>query len=338
MTEQLSVCFVWHMHQPLYKDRLADKYLMPWVRLHALKDYLDMPLILEDYPKIRQTFNLVPSLIEQINDYAHNNASDRELDLLNKDFNSYSNVDKLYILNNSFHAELETQIKIYPYYYQLYKKKMNLLKNNFKVEEIIGDFNPQEYFDMLMWFNLCWFDNLWLESYSELKSLVDKGKDFNQEDRQNLIKCQQKILKEVIPTYKRLQEKGQIEVITTPYYHPILPLLIDTNSAVLANTYTSLPQKCYLFPKDAQAQIKKACDLYEKSFGCKPKGMWPSEMSVSVQALNLIAKEGFEWVVLNEGLLTKSTDKQIIRDENGNLVNAETICQPYKLKNERLRY
>ena len=232
MTEQLSVCFVWHMHQPLYKDRLANKYLMPWVRLHAIKDYLDMPLILEDYPKIRQTFNLVPSLIEQINDYAHNNASDRELDLMNKDFNTYSNIDKIYILNNSFHAELETQIKIYPYYFELYKKKINLLKINPKIEDIIKDFTNQEYFDMLMWFNLCWFDYMWFESFAELKNLISKGHNFNTEDCQILINCQLKILKDIIPTYKRLQEKGQIEVITTPYYHPILPLLIDSNSAV----------------------------------------------------------------------------------------------------------
>src|SRR5471030_2340709 len=122
MTEQLSVCFIWHMHQPLYKDRLTGKYLLPWVRLHAIKDYLDMVKVLEGFPSIKQTFNLVPSLIEQIEDYAHNSAVDHQLLLTVKSIENYTKEDKLYILKESFHANLNRNIKIHAPYFTRYVK------------------------------------------------------------------------------------------------------------------------------------------------------------------------------------------------------------------------
>ncbi len=76
MVKKLSVAFVWHMHQPSYKDDSTGLYVMPWVRLHAIKDYLDMLYLLNEFPNIKQTFNLVPLLLEQIQDYAYNNADD----------------------------------------------------------------------------------------------------------------------------------------------------------------------------------------------------------------------------------------------------------------------
>ncbi len=332
MTEHLSVCFVWHMHQPLYKDRVANRYIMPWVRLHGIKDYLDMPTLLEEYPKIRQTFNLVPSLLEQIEDYASNNASDRELDLTNKNCAEYTDDDKLYILNNSFHSELKTQIRPYPRYFELYSKKSNLSKQGLKPNEMLNSFSQQDYADMLTWFNLAWFDNMWLDNIKELSLLVKKDRNFSDSDRKTIIGQQISLLQKIIPTYKRLQKSGHLEVITNPYYHPILPLLIDSNLARLANSYSSLPDKCYLFPEDAKAQLDMACDLYKKSFDAKANGMWPSELSISMQALNLIAKSGINWVVADEAILTKSTNLSIVRDEHGNLVHPEVLCQPYKLK------
>ncbi len=332
MTEHLSVCFVWHMHQPLYKDRLANKYIMPWVRLHGVKDYLDMPTLLTEYPKIRQTFNLVPSLIEQIEDYANYDASDQELYLALKKPADYNDEDKLYILNNSFHAELKTQITPYEHYYALYIKKTTLAKQGLKPSQMLEKFTLQEFSDMITWFNLTWFDSLWLENIDELKKLIIKGHNFTDSDRKFIIKQQRDLLKQIIPTYKKLQNAGQLEVITSPYYHPILPLLIDSNLGKLANSYSSLPKKCYLFPQDASAQLAMSVDLCEKSFGLKPQGMWPSELSISMQALSLIAKAGIEWVVADEALLTKALELNISRDEHGNLMNPELLCQPYNLK------
>src|SRR3982074_2797026 len=77
----LKVAFVWHMHQPYYKDDLTSTYLLPWVRLRGAKDYYKMPALLDNYPKVRATFNLVPSLLAQIEDYGKEESVDLFLNL-----------------------------------------------------------------------------------------------------------------------------------------------------------------------------------------------------------------------------------------------------------------
>jgi alpha-amylase/alpha-mannosidase (GH57 family) len=331
MTEQLSVCFIWHMHQPLYKDRLTGKYLLPWVRLHAIKDYFDMVKVLEEFPKIRQTFNLVPSLIEQIEDYAHNEAVDEQLLLTIKAETEYTQEDKLYILAESFHSNLERQIKVHAPYLQLYLKRQKFLDKRLTYEEMLDQFCDQEYADMATWMNLAWFDPMWQKSIDEVKQLIQQGKNFVLNQRKQLIQVQRDLIKQIIPYYRKMQEEGQIEVTTTPYYHPILPLLIDTNSARLADPNVNLPQKLFFHRDDAIHQVKVGLDLYDRTMGQKARGMWPSEMSISPGALEIIANQGINWVIADEALLNKSTGLSIYRDQYGNLNSADTLCQPYEL-------
>lgn len=330
MTEKLSVCFIWHMHQPLYKDRLTGMYLMPWVRLHGIKDYVDMPLILEDYPNIRQTFNLVPSLLEQLNDYA-NGAIDEQIVLTCKDNSQYTPADKIAILRESFHCNLNRQIKAHTPYYDLYLKRERCLKKGRTLATMIDEFSPQEYSDLATWFNLAWFDPYWVKNNAELKAYFLQGGNFTQVQRERLIEIERDVIRQTIPVYKRLQETGQIEVTTTPYYHPILPLLIDTNAARWCAPQTPLPEKLFFHREDARAQLDKGLDLYEDMLGQKARGMWPSEMSVSPASLELIAQCGIKWVVLDEALLCKSAGVGIYRDHHGNLNNPDVLCQPYQL-------
>ncbi len=331
MTEQLSVCFMWHMHQPLYKDRLTGKYLLPWVRLHAIKDYLDMAKVLEAFPNIRQTFNLVPSLIEQIEDYAHNNAVDEQLLLTIKPCENYTKEDKLYILAESFHANLERQIKVHAPYLVLYSKMQKLLSKSDLYEDILDQFTNQEYADMATWMNLSWFDPLWQNNIDELKHLLIQGENYSLEQRKRIIQIQRELIGQIIPYYRKKQEEGQIEVTTTPYYHPILPLLVDTNAARLAKPNVILPKKLFFHREDAVHQVKTGLGLYEKTMGQKSNGMWPSEMSISPSALEIIAQNGVNWVIADEALLCKTTGDVIYRDEFGNLNSAETLCQPYEV-------
>lgn len=331
MTEHLSVCFIWHMHQPLYKDRLSGMYLMPWVRLHAIKDYLDMALILKGFPRVRQTFNLVPSLLEQLHDYAWNDAVDMQLLLTRKPQEQYTDADKLYILTESFHANLERQIKPHVYYFELHQKRQRLLKRGLTMPTMIEEFSSQEYADMAAWMNLAWFDPLWLEQLPELETMVQQGREFTLDQRCRIIDEQRRIIQQTIPVYKELQDSGQIEVITSPYYHPILPLLIDSNVARVASAYTSLPKQLFLHREDALHQLQAGLSRYKNELGREARGMWPSEMSVSPSALELIAQCGIKWVVLDEALLTKTLEQGVYRDEHGNLNGAELICQPYKL-------
>lgn len=331
MTQQLSVCFVWHMHQPLYKDRLTGKYLMPWVRLHAIKDYLDMALILKDYPKIRQTFNLVPSLIEQLDDYAHNNAVDDQLLLTCKDEKEYSENDKKYLLWESFHANLEQQIKIHPSYFELYSKRERLTRLSRNDASIIGEFTNQEYADMAAWLNLAWFDPLYYKKIAALDQLIKQGSNYTLAQRRQIIEIERQLIRDTMPAYKSMQDEGQIEVITSPYYHPILPLLIDSNVARLPNPQTTLPERLYFHRQDAEHQIAAGLARYEKMLGRKARGMWPSELSVSPAALELISQAGIKWVVLDEAILSKTLNRGIERDQYGNLNSAELLCQPYEL-------
>jgi alpha-amylase/alpha-mannosidase (GH57 family) len=330
VTEKLSVCFIWHMHQPLYKDRLSGLYLMPWVRLHGIKDYIDMPLILEEFPNIRQTFNLVPSLIEQLDDYAKG-AVDEQLLVTCKDENEYTTSDKIFILRESFHCNLERQVKKFAPYFELWQKRERLIKKGNSHASMVDEFTPQEYADMATWFNIAWFDPMWVAKHDEIANYIRQGGKFNREQRERLIEIQREIIRETIPIYKRLQDKGQIEVTTTPYYHPILPLLIDTNAARWCSPQTALPEKLYFHREDARAQLDKGLKLYEERLGTKARGMWPSEMSVSPAALELISDVGIKWVVLDEALLCKSAGVGIYRDHHGNLNNPEVLCQPYKL-------
>jgi len=325
---KLCVAVIWHMHQPLYKDRLTGRYLMPWVRLHAIKDYLDMVEILRQYPKIRQTFNLVPSLLEQLVDYGHHGAIDRALELTLKPIDRMTPDDKAYLLERFFDLNWENQLKPYPRYHELATKRNDLLAH-MSAEEAAARFLPQELRDLTVWFNLGWFDPMWLERDADLRSLVQRGRNFTQADRELLVTKQRELIRAIVPTYARMQAEGRIELTTTPFYHPILPLLVDTDSARVARPDLPLPQHRYQHVEDARAQVKKGLDYFAENFGYRPSGMWPSEESVSPAVVELMADQGVSWIVSDEGVLAHSLGTKLGRDGGGQLQEPATLYQPY---------
>lgn len=228
---------------------------MPWVRLHGTKDYLDMVEILEKYPLIRQTFNLVPSLVEQIEDYATGNVKDKFLELSYKAAGELTLEDKIFILENFFSINTERVISIFPRYYELYLRRQRK-----------SDFTTQDYLDLQVWFNLAWIDPYFRQDIPELRNLVIKARFFSEEEKQIVLKKQLEILKDVIPTYKKFLDNQQIELSTSPYYHPILPLLYSTNIAKQANPKTILPKIKFAYPEDAKAQVEDAVEFYRAKF------------------------------------------------------------------------
>ncbi len=172
---------------------------------------------------------------------------------------------------------------------------------------------------------------MWQQSIDEIKQFIQQGKNFSLSQRQRIIEIQRDLMKQIVPYYRLKQEEGQIEVTTTPYYHPILPLLIDTNAARLPDPNVVLPQKLFFHRDDAVHQVKAGLDLYSRTMGQKARGMWPSEMSISPSTLEIIAGESVNWVIADEALLCKSTGLSIYRDQYGNLNSADTLCQPYEL-------
>lgn len=309
----LYLAFIWHMHQPYYRDLVSNEIRLPWVRLHGIKDYLDMVKILEHYPRIHQTFNLVPSLIEQIQWYIEG-AQDTYQLLSQKKAEELTPDEKHFIREHFFSANLHNIISVYPRYYFLYLKKQ-------RGEE----FSAQEYLDLQVWFNLAWFDYACKKTLPELIRLIAKGRYYTEEDKTVVLRQQTTLLKEIIPAYKKFQDQGQIEVTVSPYYHPITPLLYNTSIAKEANRSTSLPEGRFSYPQDALAQIRQAAELYQKSFGRPAQGMWPSEEAVSEHIVPFMISSGIKWIVTDEAILLRSLKKKR---------TSQTLYKPYLLRRD----
>lgn len=309
----LYLAFIWHMHQPYYRDLITNEIHLPWVRLHGIKDYSDMVKILENFPKIHQTFNLVPSLIEQIQAYI-DGAQDTFQVLSYKRAKDLNQEEKRFIYDRFFSAHLANIISVYPRYYQLYFKKQKNIA-----------FDTQDYLDLQVWFNLAWFDTYFKKNIPELRNLIYKARYFTEEDKKVVLDTQIKVLKDILPIYREFQDKGQIEVTISPYYHPITPLLYDTKTAKEANKSTPLPVEKFHYPEDAKSQINQAVKLYQDVFGKMPSGMWPSEESVSEHIIPFIIQSGIKWIVTDEAILFKSLNKKR---------TPERLYKPYLLKRE----
>ncbi len=295
----LNLAFIFHMHQPYYKNLLTGESSLPWVRLHGVKDYLDMVEILEQYPQIHQTFNIVPSLIEQLEDYTNRTVKDTFLELSYKPAQDLTQEDKTFILKEFFSINKERVISLFPRYYELYSKRQKA-----------SGFNTQDYLDLQLLFNLAWIDLSFRQKIKALREIIAKGRFFSEEDKHLVLDAQLIILEEIIPSYKKAQEGGQVELSVTPYYHPILPLLCTTKSAKEANLRSRLPNSEFKYPQDAQGQVKSAVSFYQERFGMAPCGMWPSEESVSERVLPFIMESGINWIVTDEAILFKSLKKK----------------------------
>jgi alpha-amylase/alpha-mannosidase (GH57 family) len=324
----LYIAFVWHMHQPYYKDDISGSCILPWVRMHGIKDYYDMPALLTDFPAIHQTFNLVPSLLKQIQDYVENQGTDTFLLLTLKPAAELNQEDKLFLLRNSFMANWDTMIRPYPAYWDLLERRGRSVSPT-DLQNATRYFTTQDYLDLQVWFNLTWFDPVFKRNDPLLKGLIEKGSGFSENEKVLLIQKQRDVMAMIIGEYRRLAEQGRIELTTTPFYHPIMPLLYDTDLARIAVPDIHLPANRFSHPEDVRAQIQRAVAFHEKLFGARPRGMWPSEGSVAEEILPLIAEAGIQWIGTDEAVLARSLGVHIDRDFAGIMKNPEVLYKPY---------
>lgn len=324
--KKLSIAFYWHMHQPVYQLTPDGDYLMPWVRLHAVKDYLDMLLMIDNFPKIKLNFNLVPTLLDSLIEYGEKDYHDIHSRLSVTNIDELTNEDKEFILNNFFDANYTSMIQPHQYYNHLYKKRFSNEKVN------LSDFSDQEISDLMAWFNLAWVDPSYKEIFPEFKELIEKEKNYTLKDRINIIEFHKKIIRMIIPKYKQAMEKGQIEITTSPYYHPILPILTDIKSSQkeLATIDESLNNLD--MTEDAKIQIESALNRVEEIFGKRPQGFWPSEQGVNAKTLELLKEAGVKWAVSDEGVLSNSIDYEFVRDYRGYLEDPYFLTKSYKYK------
>src|SRR5512139_407873 len=260
--EPLYVSLVWHQHQPLYfKDPETGIYTRPWVRVHATKDYYDMASTVAQYPNVHVTFNLTPVLLRQLDDFIAG-AKDVYWVMAEKPADQLTDDDKRFILQRFF----DTNPKIiarFPRYQELADQRQSADPE--AIEAALASFTTQDFLDLQVLFNLAWFDPDFL-AQEPLKALVDKGRDFAEADKPPLFDQALKVIKGIVPLHKDLQDQGQIEVITTPYAHPILPLLYNTDLELVGNPAAIMPNR-FSYPNDAIAQLKKSVEIYQQYYG-----------------------------------------------------------------------
>src|SRR5579864_6563633 len=327
----LRVILLWHQHQPFYKDLVTGEYRLPWVRLHALKDYYGMVKLLDEFPNVHQNFNLVPSLMVQIEDYAAGTAADPFLSVAAKPAKDLSSEERRFALQYLFQANPVNLIGRYPRYRELWE---GFRQHGASPERAEKYFTPQDFTDLQVLSQLAWFDEFFLQE-KEVAALIHKGRQFSLDDQRLVIEREKEVLGKVLPAYAEAARKGSIEISTTPFYHPILPLVCDTNAGAVSSPALPLPQNRFRHPEDAREQLVRGLDLHQKVFGVRPKGVWPSEGSVSEEVLAIAHSVGVQWMATDEGVLGRSTGVFFARDGNGRLPGplAEKLYDIHRYEN-----
>src|SRR6202158_913115 len=323
---QLRVVVLWHQHQPFYKDLVTGQYRLPWTRLHALKDYYGMVKLLEEFPQVHQTFNLVPSLIAQIQDYASGEAQDPFLQVAGKPAKDLTREERQFALQYLFQANPVNVIGRYPRYRELWER-FHLAGGS--AERADKYFQAQDFTDLQVLSQIGWFDEYFLAE-KDVAELVRKGRNYTLEDQRFVMARQRELLGRVLPVHAEAVKKGSIEISTSPFYHPILPLVCDTQAGAVSSPGLALPQNRYRHPEDAREQLLRGLDLHEKVLGMRPQGVWPSEGSVSEEALAIAHRLGVQWMATDEGVLGRSLGTHFPRDGNGYL-NSEGAHRLYTI-------
>jgi alpha-amylase/alpha-mannosidase (GH57 family) len=322
--KEVTVAFVWHFHQPYYTDPLTYTAPFPWVRLHAAKGYFDMGVLLEEHPDMRATVNLTPSLLLQIQEQVRGTVSDVFWAHTTRPASDLNEDERTFVLRHFFAANWNTMVRPYDRYYTLLIQRGTEPQESDLVR-LARRFSVQDFLDLQVWQNLAWFGHRAVARYPALRELIAKGRHFTEADKQEVLKIQHEVLSALIPLFHRLYERGQIELSTTPFFHPILPLLIDSDIAKRSRPDSALPPR-FVHPEDARAQLRLALEFHENLFGHRPAGIWPSEGSVCPELVSMLAELGICWTATDEGILAASTDTWR-RDEQ--------LYRPYLLTGEQ---
>ena len=323
---RVHLVVLWHMHQPQYRDPETGRYVLAWTRLHALKDYYGMVEMLREFPNFHATFNVVPALGIQLEEYASGEFHEPWFSLAYKNADELSREDKAEILSRAFQVNHERLMSRWPRFVELYEWSRPA-----GGAQALVTFTPRDWRDLQLLSQLAWMEESWFQTDDVTGRLATKGKDFTERDKSALKEKQQELLRLVLPAYRDAAARGQIEISTTPFYHPILPLICDSDIARVANPATPLPRRAYRRPEDAREQLQLARQYHEKTFGAKPAGLWPSEGSVSDQALTIAAQEGFQWFGTDEGVLGRTLNVGFFRDTNGIPANADRLYRPWRV-------
>lgn len=317
----IRLAILWHMHQPFYQDLETGEHALPWARLHALKDYRGMVDLLEPFPGVRATFNLVPSLVRQVEDYASGAGTDRLLRVGLTPADMLTATDRAFLVANGFHASVERLIAPHPRYAELHGTR-----------EQSASWTVDDLRDLQVWHKLVWMDPDRLREDQRLGSLVAKGRGFSEDDKAALHAVEMEWLQSTVGAYRRACERRQVELSTSPFYHAILPLLCDTDAHLAAYPEAARPAQPFRHPIDAREQLTRAVRFHQERFGMPPQGLWPSEGAVSNLVVPIVAAEGLGWMATDEDVLARSLGEDLPRDGDGLPLRAEVLYRPYEVQ------
>ena len=301
----MKVALLWHMHQPSYWEADTGRYRYPWAFLHAARHYHMMGILAKEQPEMAMTINVTPVLMEQLDDYSKDDFKDLLLDVVRKPADSLDSSDISRLLDHVFKLNFPTMISPYPRYREL----KNLLDGT-RVKKVRED----ELRDLQVLYLLTW-TGAPLRRRPEIAELLKKGKQFSEEDKKTVFSACHQAVKEVLPIYRELDKEGKVEISTTPYFHPILPLLMDCEVARESKHNVPLDDVSFRFPEDARWHVEEALRAFESRFGRSPRGMWPAEGSVSNAALELLSSCGLKWAATDEAVLVRSLGRFPLSEE-----------------------
>lgn len=317
---QLNVVLCWHMHQPWYRDGVEGDYRLPWVYLHGIKDYSDMAWHLERHPRMRAVVNFTPVLLEQLDDYTQQLAAflrdgkpmqDRMLNLLaGVEDIPLDSAGRAQLIADCQRCHAPTMIHPYPPFQRLFKiigatDDSGIGNQRFRCPLVY--LSRQYFLDLLTWYHLAWLGQS-LQELPAVQTLLEKGGEFDAADRRSLLEVIHDCLAGLIPRYRKLAERGQIELSMTPYMHPIVPLLNDFHNMRCALLDAPAPQATSYPGGNERAlwHLQQGLAVFERYFGRKPQGVWLAEGGISSDAVQLLDGLGIRWTASGEGVWRNS--------------------------------
>ena len=332
--KKLQLILCWHMHQPDYREYLRGEYVLPWTYLHAMKDYTDMAFHLEQHPQARAVVNFVPILLEQLHDYEQQFQSGEIRDALLKmlkheRLDELGDEQRLHILDSCFKSDHAKMLKPYRAYQHLFDL-LKVLEGHGR--ENVTYLSGQYLADLLVWYHMVWMGESLRRSSELVARLMTKGSQFTYAERMELFGLIGAVIADIVPRYRKLAERGQIEISSTPYNHPIMPLLIDFAAARESEPNAPLPQAVQ-YPgglSRVHAHLANAVESHRQNFGAAPHGMWPSEGGVSRATLKLLAEHGCEWTATGQAVLANS----LLREMNDHPLPGSSgyLYKPYQVE------
>jgi len=295
--------FLWHLHQPEYRDPQTGQPILPWVRQHASRAYTDMAAALERYPQVKAVANWAPSLLSQLEAYVAG-TQDADEQLARKPAEALTPEERAHVLREGFSADWNVWVRPVARYSELLDKRGTDLRQIDLLERQAA-FTAQELRDLQVQFVLAWMGFTARREEPRISELVAKERGYTEEEKIAAVDAQRRIASRIVPRWRELAERGQVEITCSPFYHPILPLIVDSDSARRAMPAASLPPR-FSHPQDAREQVLRGIERARVEFGQAPHGMWPSEGSVSPEVIDLLAACGVRWCATDQGILERS--------------------------------